>query len=90
MATRKVKINKTIIDGLKAGDTVWDTELSGFGVRCQKKSKVYVYKKFYNGQQRWFSLGQPSEGMTVAQARDAAEIIIGNAWSAERREQYAN
>ena len=78
MATRKVKINKTIIDGLKAGDTVWDTELSGFGVRCQKKSKVYVYKKFYNGQQRWFSLGQPSEGMTVAQARDAAEIIIGN------------
>jgi integrase len=78
MATRKVKINKTIVDGLKAGETVWDTELFGFGVRCQKKTKVYVYKKFYNGQQRWFSLGKPSEGMTVAQARDAAEIIIGN------------
>jgi integrase len=78
MATYKAKITKTTVDKLKAGDTVWDTDLIGFGVRCQTKTKVYVYKKFYNGQQRWFSLGKPSEGMTVTKAREEAEIIIGN------------
>lgn len=78
MATRKVKITKTIVDNIKAGDTIWDTELSGFGVRCQKVAKVYVLKKFYNGRQYWFSLGKPSEGMTVTKARQKAEIKLGD------------
>lgn len=94
MATIKVKITKTIVDKLEAGDTVWDTELAGFGVRCQKRDKVYVYKKFYNGQQRWFSLGKPSEGMTVTKAREEAEIIIGKIRSekdpAQHREDLRN
>lgn len=77
MATRKEKITKTIVDKLQVGETVWDTELRGFGVRRQKKEKVYIYKKYYNGQQRWFSLGTPSEKMTVTKAREDAEIIIG-------------
>lgn len=77
MATRKVKITKTTVDKLKVGETVWDTDTSGFGIRCQKKAKVYVLKKFYNGNQYWFSLGKPSEGMTVTEARDKAKKYLG-------------
>ncbi|MBL4802237.1 MAG: tyrosine-type recombinase/integrase [Emcibacter sp.] len=77
MATRKLHITKTIVDQLLTGDTAWDTELSGFGIRCQKKAKVYVVKKFYDCKQHWFSIGKPSEGMTVATARKKAEIILG-------------
>lgn len=94
MATRKAKLSKTIVDKLEAGETVWDTELRGFGVRCQKKEKVYIYKKYYNGQQRWFSLGKPSEGMTVTKAREEAEKIIGKIRSekdpAQHREDLKN
>jgi len=78
MATRKAKITKTLVDKLIAGDTIWDTELKDFGVRCQKKAKVYIYKKFYNGQQHWFSLGKVDEGMTVKKAREKAEIFRGH------------
>lgn len=77
MATQKANITKTIVDKLKAGDTVWDTMLSGFGVRCQKKAKVYILKKFYNGKQHWFTIGKYSEGVTVTTARKKAGSILG-------------
>ena len=77
MATRKANITKSIIDKLEPGEIVWDTRLSGFGVRCQKKAKVFVVKKYYRGKQRWHTLGTPSEAMTVAKARKKAETLLG-------------
>ena len=39
-------ITKSVVDALKAGDIVWDTKLTGFGVRCQSNAsnKVFVFK----------------------------------------------
>lgn len=77
MTTKKANITKTVVDRLKPGDVVWDTQTLGFGVRCQSKAKVYVLKKYYNGKQHWFSLGKQSEGITVNDARKKAEIYLG-------------
>ena len=77
MATFKLSITKTVVDQLKMGDTVWDTKLSGFGVRCQKKAKVYFLKKRINGPQRWLTIGNHSDGMTVSSARKRAETLLG-------------
>ncbi len=41
MATHKAKITKTIVDKLTPGDTVWDTELAGFGVYVIRESWVF-------------------------------------------------
>ena len=77
MATKKANITKPIVDKLKPGDVVWDTQTSGFGVRCQSKAKVFVLKKYYSGKQHWFSIGKQSEGVTVNDARKKAEVLLG-------------
>ena len=39
-------ITKSVVDALKAGETVWDRKLTGFGVRCQSdpRKKTFVFK----------------------------------------------
>lgn len=71
------KITKRVVDGLKPGKLVWDTDLSGFGVRCQRKDKVYVLKTRVGGRQRWFSVGKHGAPWTADTARDRALVILG-------------
>lgn len=33
-----------IVEDLKPGDLVWETGVNGFGVRCQKRGKLYILK----------------------------------------------
>ena len=42
--SRRAKINTRNVQALKAGDLLWDSELSGFCVRCQRRDKVYAIK----------------------------------------------
>ncbi len=77
MAVKK-SITKTVVDSLKPGETVWDSKLSGFGVRCQTKGKVFVFKTRINGQQRWFSIGKYGAPFTVETAIQRMRKIQGD------------
>jgi len=75
MATKR--ITKRIVDSLKPGETVWDSELSGFGVRCQRRDKVYGLKTRVNGRQRWFTIGKHGAPWAPDTARRHAMGLLG-------------
>lgn len=52
------RITKRTVDALKPGEIVWDSEVKGFGIRCQRVAKVYVLKTRVGGRQRWLSIGR--------------------------------
>ena len=77
MAVEK-RITKNVVDALKPGETVWDSKHSGFGVRCQKRAKTFVFKTRIGGQQRWFSIGRYGAPYTVESAIQRMRIIQGD------------
>jgi integrase len=77
MAVEK-RITKNVVDALKPGETVWDSKHSGFGVRCQKRAKTFVFKTRIGGQQRWFSIGRYGAPYTVERAIQRMQIIQGD------------
>ena len=76
MSDRK-RITKRVVDALKPGEITWDIEVKGFGVRCQRRDKVYVLKVRVHGRQRWFSIGPHGSPWTVEMARSEARRILG-------------
>ena len=75
MATRR--ITKRIVDSLKPGEVVWDSEVSGFGVRCQRRDRVYGLKTRVSGRQRWFTIGKHGAPWTPDTARRHAVGLLG-------------
>lgn len=75
--TYQRKITKTVVDRLLPGQMVWDTEIKGFGVRCQTEAKAYVLKKNIKGRQRWFTIGKHGEPWTAEKARNEALRLLG-------------
>ncbi|MDP7098064.1 MAG: site-specific integrase [Rhodospirillales bacterium] len=73
----KKRITKRVVDALKPGEIAWDTEVKGFGVRCQRRDRVYVLKTRVHGRQRWFSIGPHGSPWTVEKARGEARRILG-------------
>src|ERR1700686_4363659 len=71
-----VKITKRIVDSLKPGETIWDSEIHGFGVRCQVKDRSYVLKCFVNGKQKWITIGRHGSPWTVDAARKEALDLL--------------
>ncbi len=68
----RARITKTIINRLKPGDVVWDTELKGFGARRQKDSISYIMKTRVEGKQKWFTIGKHGLPWTPDSARKEA------------------
>jgi integrase len=53
------KLTKRAVDTARPGQTVWDGELPGFGLRVSPKGvKAYVLKYRFHGRQRWYTIGQ--------------------------------
>lgn len=77
MASRKVKITNAVIHSLAPGDIAWDTDIAGFGVRCQKKATIYFLKKRVHSVQKWFTIGKHGEPWTVVKAREKAVSYLG-------------
>lgn len=72
------RLTKKKIDALKPGQTVWDTDVRGFGVRCRKSGgRFYVLKYRANGRQRWFTVGRHGSPWTVETARKEAQRLLG-------------
>ena len=76
-ATSRRRITKSIVDGLKPGEIAWDSETKGFGVRCQRKTKVFLVKYRAGGKQRWLVIGQHGSPWTAETARKKAKAILG-------------
>lgn len=75
MAT--AKITKSVVDRLAAGETVWDTETRGFGVRRQARDPVYVLKYRAAGRQRLLTIGKHGAPWTPDTARKEAVRALG-------------
>ena len=71
------RITKRIVDGLRPGQMVWDSEVKGFAVRCQRAAKVYVLKARVHRRQRWFTIGWHGAPWTPDTARRQAKKLLG-------------
>jgi integrase len=70
------KITKRSVDSLKAGETIWDGALTGFGVRKQRRDAVFILKCSVKGRQRFFTIGR--HGVVTADfARSEAQRLLG-------------
>ena len=74
----RVRITKTVVDKLKPGEVCWDSEVRGFGVRCQRQAKKYVLKTRMNGRQRWLTIGEHGSPWTPDSARKEALSLLGD------------
>jgi hypothetical protein len=78
----RVKLTKRAIDARKpvAGRyTVWDTDISGFGLRVAPNGeRVYVLKYRFGGQQRWYTIGRHGSPWTPEHARQKAKQLLGD------------
>ncbi|HEY8008758.1 MAG TPA: tyrosine-type recombinase/integrase [Methylocella sp.] len=79
-ARPRQRITKRLVDGLGAGDTVWDAELTGFGVRRQRRNASFVLKYSFRGRQRFYTIGRHGL-ITVDEARTEARRLLGLAAS---------
>ena len=77
----RIKLTKRTIDAL-ASDleryTVWDKEISGFGVRVTPTGpKVYILKYRAASRQRWYTIGRHGSPWTPENARKKARELLG-------------
>jgi integrase len=77
----RVKLTKSNIDELAPQADryeVWDTEISGFGLRAATSGeKVYVLKYRVAGGQRWYTIGRHGSPWTPDLARKEAKRLLG-------------
>ena len=75
---RKIKLTDARIGKLRAGDveyTVWDTRISGFGVRVRPSGhKSYVYHRHAKGQSQKFTFGSVALGSVDEARRECMEV----------------
>jgi integrase len=60
-----------------AGETAWDSEVRGFGVRRQTEKRVYLLKTRVAGKQRWITIGEHGAPWTPTTARNEAQRLWG-------------
>ena len=71
MSIRKISL-KAIAE-LAPGQTIWDADVKGFGVRCQRRAAVYVLKyRDQNGRQHFLTIGRHGAPWTPDTARKEA------------------
>jgi site-specific recombinase XerD len=77
----QTKLTKRAVDAAKmraARYTVWDTDVSGFGLRvAPSQERTYVLKYRFNGEQRWHTIGRHGSPWTPEQARRKAKELLG-------------
>lgn len=82
------RVTEGMVAALKPRQIIWDGEIKGFGVRCQRTAKVYFLKARVRGRQRWLTIGSHGDPWTTEQARQEAgrllrDIATGKALDAE-------
>jgi len=89
------KITKRAVDVLRPGQSIADTEVKGFVVRCLPSGTVSYGYRFRNrkGEQRWVPIGlhgqiTPDQARTLAKKR-AGEVADGGDPVEERRKEQS-
>lgn len=77
MTGQATKITKAAVDRLTPGEVIWDAEIRGFGVRCQRRDRVYLVKYRSQARQRWYTIGKHGSPWTPELARREAKRILG-------------
>jgi integrase len=77
----RVRLTKVAVERIGPGETLWDSDVRGFGVRCQRQAKNYVLKTRLNGRQRWFTIGEHGSPWTPTTARKEALRLLGEVHS---------
>lgn len=86
MAIRE-RISKALVDALaprQSEYTVWDKEVSRFGVRVRPGGKHYVLRIRKDGRQHWYTIGKHGDPWTPDTARDEANRVLGQAANVEK------
>lgn len=79
MPSQTKAITLDAVKRMNAGTTLWDSRVTGFGVRRQKsEARTYVLKSRVNNQQRWFTIGRHGAPWTPEMARKEAIRILGD------------
>jgi integrase len=89
------RITLRVVEALEPRALAWDSDVRGFGVRCQREAKVYVLKVRIAGKQRWFTIGRHGAPWTPETARREArrklgEIAAGSDPAVARAAEKAN
>lgn len=72
------KLTKRRVDAAKAGTTIWDGEIPGFGLRVSKTGvRAYVLKYRRGAVQRWLTIGRHGATLTSETARAEAKKLLG-------------
>lgn len=74
------RLTKRTVDALRPGATAWDGGdggVKGFGVRRQRRDRVYMLKYRIAGRQRWYVIGSHGSPWTVESARKEAKRLLG-------------
>ena len=70
------KVTKVNVDRLQVGETIRDTDLKGFGARCQYGAPSYFLQKKIQGRVRWFTIGPHGAPWTPETARKEANRLL--------------
>lgn len=73
---KRQRITKRVVDALEPGETVWDGEVTGFGVRRQRRDASFVLKYSFRGRQRFLTIARHGV-FTVDTARTEARRLLG-------------
>lgn len=70
------RLTKLVVDRMRPGDIVRDSEIKGFGARCQHGAPSYFLQKKVHGRLRWFTIGPHGNPWTPETARREAFRIL--------------
>lgn len=86
----KTRITKSAVDRLIPGQTLRDTQLIGFGVRCQSGRASYFVQKKVHGRLTWLTIGQHGAPWTVETARaEGARLLLMMVTGSDPRSEKA-
>src|SRR5262245_15130911 len=73
------RITLTSVDSLAPGDTLFDTDVKGLGIRRRAHAATYFVKTRIAGRQRWLTIGRHGSPWTPKTARKRAIKILSEA-----------
>src|SRR5947199_7960989 len=69
---------KRRIDAMGPGETLWDDDITGLGIRCRAGgAKSFCLKYRIAGRQRWITIGPFGSPWTITLARKRARQLLG-------------
>jgi integrase len=70
---RPKRLTKRGVDALQPGEYTFCAELAGFGARCQKREKAFIYRYRLDGRRTFVTIGVHGRPWTVDTARAKAK-----------------